>query len=273
MSAGASSDGASERLQKVLARCGHGSRREIEGWIRAGRVTVNGATAELGQRVGLCDRIRVDGRVLTLNAPNRPQTLIYHKPEGELTSRRDPQGRPLVFDRLPPPRAGRWIAVGRLDINTSGLLLLTNDGHLAERLMHPRSGIEREYAVRVFGDVDALLLERLREGVMLEDGIARFTAVAPAGGTGANTWYHVVIDEGRSREVRRLWESQGLKVSRLIRVRYGPVVLPPGLRAGRFQALTDALQSRLYEAVGLSMAPANRSGAGGVPRPAKRRRR
>lgn len=264
--------GAGERLQKVLARAGHGSRREIEGWIRAGRVTVNGARAELGQRVGPCDRIRLDGRALTLDSPSIPQTLAYHKPEGELTSRRDPQGRPLVFDRLPPPHAGRWIAVGRLDINTSGLLLLTNDGHLAERLMHPRSGIEREYAVRVFGDVDGLLLERLREGVMLEDGMARFTAVEQAGGTGANTWYHVVLNEGRSREVRRLWESQGLKVSRLIRVRYGPVVLPPGLRAGSFRALTDGQQRRLYETVGLTMVSPGQSGAG-APRPAKRRRR
>jgi 23S rRNA pseudouridine2605 synthase len=241
-----------EKLQKVLARAGLASRREIERWIAQGRLTVNGAPAHLGQRVGPENRIALDGWPVPLErlAP-RGRVLVYHKPEGELCTRRDPQGRPTVFDRLPPLRAGRWILVGRLDVNSSGLLLVTDDGELAHRLMHPSSGIEREYAVRVFGEVPPQALARLTEGVRLEDGPARFESVRFAGGSGANRWYHVVIKEGRQREVRRLWEAVGAQVSRLIRVRYGPVVLPRGLRQGQYRVLEGETLAALYRAAGL----------------------
>ncbi len=242
-----------ERLQKVLARAGFGSRREIEEWIRAGRITVNGKPAELGVSVGARDRVCVDGRPVTLAAPaaQTARTLIYHKPAGELTTRRDEAGRPTVFDSLPRLRNGRWISVGRLDFNTSGLLLVTTDGELAHRLMHPSWEIEREYAVRILGQVDEQLLQRLQEGVMLEDGMAAFTGIRDAGGQGANHWYHVTVREGRNREVRRLWESQGMQVSRLIRIRFGPVGLPGGLRPGRFRDLDRAELEALYAAVKL----------------------
>jgi 23S rRNA pseudouridine2605 synthase len=251
-----------ERLQKVLARAGLGSRREIEDWIRAGRITVNDRPAELGVSVSGQDRIRVDGRPVTLaSATPAPRTLIYHKPAGELTTRRDEAGRPTVFDSLPRIRHGRWITVGRLDFNTSGLLLVTTDGELAHRLMHPSWEIEREYAVRVLGAVDAEVLNRLLEGVELEDGMAAFGTIRDAGGQGANHWYHVTVREGRNREVRRLWESQGVQVSRLIRVRYGPVSLPAGLRAGRFRDVALQELKALYGAVQLP-----------VPKPAVPRR-
>lgn len=241
-----------ERLQKVLARAGLGSRREIEDWIRAGRITVNDRPAELGVSVTDHDRIRVDGRPVSLAAAApAPRTLIYHKPAGELTTRRDEAGRPTVFDALPRLRHGRWITIGRLDFNTSGLLLVTTDGELAHRLMHPSWEIEREYAVRVLGAVDGIVLTRLLEGVELEDGMAAFGTVRDAGGQGANHWYHVTVREGRNREVRRLWESQGVQVSRLIRVRYGPVSLPAGVRAGRFRDLTPQERTALYAAVKL----------------------
>lgn len=242
-----------ERLQKVLARAGLGSRREIEGWIRAGRITVNGAPAELGATVSAKDHVRVDGRPVTITdaASQRARTLLYHKPAGELTTRHDADGRPTVFDSLPKIRNGRWITVGRLDMNTSGLLLVTTDGELAHRLMHPSYQIEREYAVRVLGQVDDAMLERLLTGVELEDGRAAFAGVRDAGGQGANHWYHVTLHEGRNREVRRLWESQGVQVSRLIRVRYGPVPLPPDLRTGRFGDPDAETLKALYEAVDL----------------------
>ncbi len=242
-----------ERLQKVLAQAGLGSRRQIEQWISAGRVTVDGKPAELGQKVTGRERIKVDGRPVRITAANKsaPEVLVYHKPPGEVCSRDDPEGRPTVFEALPRPRHGRWISVGRLDINTSGLLLFTTDGELANRLMHPSREIEREYAVRVLGEVDRPMLERLVKGVELEDGVARFVSVEEAGGSGANRWFHVVIKEGRKREVRRLWESQGIIVSRLTRVRFGPQALERGLRQGRWRALTDREQNQLYHAAQL----------------------
>lgn len=243
-----------ERLQKVLARAGYGSRREIESWIREGRITVNGRPAELGITITGHDRVRIDGRPVSFSTdPAKDiRTLLYHKPAGELTTRKDDEGRPTVFDSLPRLRRGRWITIGRLDMNTSGLLLVTTDGELAHRLMHPSYEVEREYAVRVLGEVDEQVLENLITGVELEDGMAAFAAIRDAGGQGANRWYHVILREGRNREVRRLWESQGLQVSRLIRIRFGPVTLPADLRAGRFRDLSPAEAGALYTAVGLS---------------------
>ncbi|HSH28717.1 MAG TPA: 23S rRNA pseudouridine(2605) synthase RluB [Thiohalobacter sp.] len=241
-----------ERLQKILARQGLGSRRQIEDWIRAGRLSVNGRIATLGVTVSEADQVLLDGRPVAVSEQRPfPRVIAYHKPEGEITSRRDPEGRPSVFDRLPPLTQGRWIAVGRLDINTSGLLLLTDDGELANRLMHPARQVEREYAVRVFGQVDGLVIDNLLGGVPLEEGMARFESITEAGGRGANQWYHVVLKEGRNREVRRLWESQGLQVSRLIRVRYGPIAMPSGLREGRWENLPAAAVNQLLNLVGL----------------------
>lgn len=242
-----------ERLQKVLAHCGCGSRRQIEDWVRAGRITVNGVAASLGDRIDIRDTVRIDGRLLHIARRAAPacRVLAYHKREGEISTRSDPQGRPTLFERLPRLGSGRWVAVGRLDLTTSGLILLTTDGELAHRLMHPARGLEREYAVRVLGRVDDAMLARLKAGVMLEDGAARFETIADAGGRGANHWYHVVLKEGRNREVRRLWESQGVRVSRLIRVRYGPVQLPPGLRAGRCCELDGPDVEALRRAAGL----------------------
>lgn len=233
----------SEKLQKVLANQGLGSRREMERWIEAGRVSVDGKIATLGDRVESGQQIRVDGHLLSRQA-EKPvcRVLMYNKPEGELCSRHDPEGRPTVFDRLPAIRVGRWIAVGRLDINTSGLLLFTNDGELANRLMHPKCEVEREYAVRVFGEVSGKTLNTLTKGVELEDGLARFTEIKarskPAGEEESmNRWYNVTLSEGRNREVRRLWESQEMQVSRLVRVRYGPVELQKRLPQGAWVEL------------------------------------
>ncbi|MEP1445574.1 MAG: 23S rRNA pseudouridine(2605) synthase RluB [Paraglaciecola sp.] len=225
----------SDKLQKVLANAGVGSRREMERWIEAGRISVNGKLATLGDRVEPADKIRVDGN--PISTPNDTPTcrvLMYNKPEGELCSRKDPEGRPTVFDRLPAIKNGRWIAVGRLDINTSGLLLFTNDGELANRLMHPKHEVEREYSVRVFGTVEDMMLKRLTDGVKLEDGEAKFNEIVkkPGDEESLNTWYNVSLSEGRNREVRRLWESQGLQVSRLIRVRYGSLELQKRLPQG-----------------------------------------
>ncbi|MGH8503042.1 MAG: 23S rRNA pseudouridine(2605) synthase RluB [Gammaproteobacteria bacterium] len=235
-----------ERLQKLLARAGLGSRREIEGWIAAGQVKVNGHVAQLGDRAGHGDRVRVRGKPVNFSGRVRPRVLAYHKPQGEVTTRKDPQGRPTVFARLPPLPTGRWIAVGRLDVNTSGLLLFTTDGQLANRLMHPSCAVEREYAARVRGEVRAETLARLREGVALEDGLARFETIFEAGGSGANRWYHVTLREGRNREVKRLWESQHITVSRLIRVRYGPLSLGRWLRPRRWRELTHEETQALY---------------------------
>jgi len=246
-----------ERVQKVLAEIGLGSRREVERWVAEGRVRVNGKPAVPGVRVGPRDTITVDGRPVPRRrrAPSPSRVLLYHKAEGEVSTRRDPEGRPTVFASLP---RGRWLAVGRLDVNTTGLLLFTDDGALAAGLMHPRSGVEREYAVRVYGEVPAEALTRLTAGVVLEDGEARFDRVADAGGEGRNHWYRVVIREGRQREVRRLWESQGARVSRLIRIRYGPVSLPRGLRPGRWQELVGPTAlAALRVAAGLAPPPAS----------------
>ncbi len=243
-----------ERIHKVMAAAGFGSRREIERWIEEGRIKVNGKVAEPGQRVGPSDRIQLDGRPVQpfRRLPSRRSVLLYHKPEGEVTTRSDPEGRATVFDTLPRPKGGgRWIAVGRLDLNTSGLLLLTTDGELANRLMHPSREVEREYAVRVLGEVTDEMIHRLLTGVELEDGPARFDKVVDAGGSGANHWYHVILREGRKREVRRLWESLGVRVSRLIRLRFGPVALPRDLPAGRWRELDDEAMSPLLELAGL----------------------
>ncbi len=218
----------SEKLQKVLANNGLGSRREMEKWITDGRVSVNGQLAKIGDRVSTTDKIKVDGHPLTQNTQKPPcRVLMYNKPEGELCARVDPEGRPTVFERLPRLANSRWITVGRLDINTSGLLLFTNDGELANRLMHPRHEVEREYAVRVFGEVTPKMLRTLTKGVELEDGMAKFNHihVKPTEPESLNHWFNVTLCEGRNREVRRLWESQGLQVSRLIRVRYGNLEL------------------------------------------------
>lgn len=229
----------SEKLQKVLARAGKGSRREMETYISAGRVSVDGQTAFLGDRVEGTEQIRVDGHLVPLKPLEEQfcRILMYNKPEGEMCTRKDPEGRPTVFDRLPPLEAGRWVAVGRLDINTSGMLLFTTDGELANRLMHPSHKVEREYAVRVFGEVDDAMLQRLRNGVKLEDGPAKFQKITYRGGEGRNHWFHVVLSEGRNREVRRLWESQDVQVSRLIRVRYGDLPLQRQLPLGGWTEL------------------------------------
>lgn len=229
----------------MLAAAGHGSRREIETWIRAGRVSVNGVVAELGQRATTDADVRLDGRRLSLAGTAAPaadggseySTLLYNKPQGEVTTRRDPQGRPTVFERLPSPPAGRWIVVGRLDVNTSGLLLFTTDGELAHRLMHPSSQVEREYLVRVRGRPDAAAIEQLRRGVQLEDGPGRFSRLTPGNLTEGHAWFHAVLQEGRNREVRRLWQAVGHEVARLIRVRYGPITLPADLKAGSYRLL------------------------------------
>ncbi len=242
-----------ERLQKVLARTGLGSRRHMEELIRAGRVEVEGKPAQLGQKISGHERIFVDGRKVHLKGARQTtsEVLLYHKPMGEVCSRDDPEGRKTVFSSLPKPHGGRWISVGRLDINTTGLLLFTTDGELAHRLMHPSQEIEREYAVRILGNVDMPMLERMIQGVQLEDGFARFTAIEESGGSGANRWFHVIIKEGRNREVRRLWETQNVKVSRLSRVRYGPVILERGLRPGKSRPLTFKERRQLYQAAGL----------------------
>jgi len=231
-----------EKLQKVLARLGLGSRREIEQWIQQGRLTINQTPAKLGDRIDHTDKIKLDGRLVRLKDPDeiKHRTIVYHKPAGEMCSRHDPEGRPTIYEALPKIRGKRWISVGRLDFNTSGLLLLTTDGELANRLMHPASEIEREYAVRVLGTVNPAVLQRLKQGVKLEDGMAHFDSIREAGGEGANHWYHVILREGRNREVRRLFESQDVKVSRLIRVRYGCITLPRFLRFGQYRDLEKA---------------------------------
>ena len=233
--------GKPERLQKALAQSGIGSRREMEELIAAGRVNVNGETAQIGQSVVPGDRVKVNGKLVPLRFTQRsPRVLSYHKPEGEIVSRDDPEGRPTVFERLPILRKGRWLAVGRLDFNTSGLLLFTNDGDLANKLMHPRYELEREYAVRILGELTEEQVKSLTEGIQLEDGPAKFNLLRDEGGEGANHWYRVTISEGRNREVRRMFEAVGLTVSRLMRVRYGSVELPARLKRGMWMEMPEA---------------------------------
>jgi 23S rRNA pseudouridine2605 synthase len=238
-----------ERLQKLLAAQGYGSRREIERWIAAGRLRVNGVVAKLGERAGPGDVVELDGKALALKAaPARPRVLLYHKPDGEMVTRSDPEGRPTVFRRLPPIPGGKWVAVGRLDINTAGLLLVTDSGELANRLMHPRYEVEREYAVRVLGALTPQERTKLLQGVQLEDGVGRFDRLETSGAAeGANRWYRVVLREGRNREVRRLFEAVGRKVSRLLRVRYGPIELPRDLRPGRWVELDEKRVAEIVE--------------------------
>ena len=242
-----------ERLQKLLANAGLGSRREIEQWIRDGLVEINGRTAQLGDRALASDELRVNGRPVGLNrlSGRERYVILYNKPEGEMVTRRDPEGRRTVFDRLPKPPNGRWITVGRLDINSSGLLLLTNDGELANRLMHPKYQVDREYAVRVNGEVTGDMVRQLVEGVQLEDGPARFEEVVDSGGEGSNRWFHVAIMEGRRREVRRMWEAVGAVVSRLKRVRYGPIILNSAVKAGQWRELEKEERKALLAAVGM----------------------
>ncbi|CAB0150394.1 Ribosomal large subunit pseudouridine synthase B [Pseudidiomarina piscicola] len=249
----------SEKLQKVLARSGHGSRRELEAKIAAGRVSINGKIATLGERIDADVKVRIDGHEVLIKPPEDVvcRVLMYHKPEGEMCTRKDPEGRPTVYDRLPRVQGSRWVAVGRLDVNTSGLLLFTTDGELANRLMHPGHQIEREYAVRVFGEVDDAMLRKLKKGVQLEDGPASFKEIKRGGGEGMNQWYRVVLTEGRNREVRRLWESQGVTVSRLMRVRYGNIKLEQGLPQSGWGELPLEQINYLRELVGLT--PEDRS--------------
>lgn len=241
------------KLHKVLAEAGLGSRRDMEELIIAGRVSVNGEPAHIGQRILPEDQVRINGKLLQRKVNKKPpRVLLYHKPAGEIVSAGDPEGRPSVFDRLPSMKAGKWLAVGRLDFNTEGLLLFTTSGDLANRLMHPRYGIEREYAVRTLGELEEGMRQKLLSGIELEDGMSQFSKIADGGGEGINKWYRVTIGEGRNREVRRMFEAVGLTVSRLIRTRYGMMALPRGLRRGRWEELDEHAVRELVAFCGLS---------------------
>jgi 23S rRNA pseudouridine2605 synthase len=263
-------DDGTYKLQKVLAQAGLGSRRKMEELMRGGRVTVNGTAATIGMRVGPHDVIRVGEQVLRRSAGGQlPKVLLYHKPEGEIVSREDPAGRRSVFDELHDPRGAKWLAVGRLDFNTCGLLVLTTSGELANRMMHPRYGLEREYAVRVQGRLGPEQQAQLLAGVKLDDGMARCESVYDQGGEGSNRWYRIVVREGRNREVRRLFEAVGLRVSRLMRVRFGSLILPPRLRRGQSVELPPQETRQLLAALGIeTVSPAADRGA-----PGKRHRR
>ena len=233
----------------MLAQAGHGSRREIETLVRAGRIRVNGTAALPGQQIGYRDRVLIDSKPVRLAPPARAKLLAYYKPAGEVCTRSDEKGRANVFANLPPAASGRWINIGRLDLNTTGLLLFSNDGALAHKLMHPSTGIEREYAVRVLGRASGRQLKALRDGVQLEDGRAAFSDIVDSGGAGSNHWYHVVLMRGRKHEVKRLWQSQGLKVTRLIRTRFGPCILPRDKRPGQCWRLGEDELKALMRAV------------------------
>ncbi len=247
-----------ERIQKVLANQGVGSRRQIDAMLQQGRITVNGKTAKPGDQLKGGEKIAIDGKPVRLSRHQlKPKLLMYHKPVGVVSTRSDPEGRPTVFTQLPGLPQGRWIGIGRLDINTSGLLLFTNHGDLANRLMHPSFELEREYAVRVRGDVTQQKLEALTSGIELEDGVARFDQVVDAGGQGTNHWYHVILHEGKNREVRRLWEAVDVEVSRLIRVRYHQFNLPKWLKPGKSRFLDDAVVEQLFKQLGLEYKTGN----------------
>ncbi|MGE4124130.1 MAG: pseudouridine synthase [Pusillimonas sp.] len=264
------SDAVTPKLHKVLADAGIGSRREMEELIVAGRVSVNGEPAHIGQRVGPNDQVRVNGRPVTRpNASKPPRIILYHKPAGEIVSHDDPAGRATVFARLPKMKVGKWLSVGRLDLNTEGLLILTTSGDLANRLMHPRYGAEREYAVRVLGELAEDQQKQLLKGIQLDDGVARFGSFEFLGGEGSNRWYRVTLNEGRNREVRRMFEAAGVTVSRLIRTRFGEVVLPRNLRRGRWEELDGNLVTALMVQLGLIKDDSEASGSRRGARPAQ----
>lgn len=251
------SDKKSEKLQKILANAGLGSRREIEKWIAAGRVSVNGSIVELGERATDKDTIRVDGRVIIIKPSDEVYTriLAYHKPLDEVSTQKDPEDRPTVFDSLPRTSFGRWVSIGRLDINTTGLLLFTNNGELAHRLMHPSYQVERKYAVRIHGEVTDEIIKNLKSGVLIDGDMCQFNYIQAGGGEGANQWYEVGLSEGKNREVRKLWVSQGVDVSRLIRIQYGPVELPKSLSRGRWKDLDEAEIEKVAQLVDLEVQP------------------
>jgi 23S rRNA pseudouridine2605 synthase len=252
--------GETQKLQKLLAHAGLGSRREMEALIASGHATINGKVANVGDRVSPDDIVRVGKRIIHAKPAGRlPRVLLYHKPEGEIVSRDDPEGRPSVFDKLPQLRSSKWISIGRLDYNTSGLLIFTTDGELANRLMHPRFEVEREYAVRIVGRLSSEQVKTLTSGIELEDGSAKFDRLSDEGGEGSNRWYRVTLKEGRNREVRRLFEALGLTVSRLMRVRFGPINLPPRLKRGKSMELDEAETRRLLELIASSPARTNHS--------------
>lgn len=237
-----------ERIQKLLAHQGVASRRQVDLMLQQGRITVDGKPAKPGDQISGREKIALDGKLIRIaKLESRPRLMMYHKPVGQVCTRADPEGRPDVFQNLPNLTQGRWVSIGRLDINTSGLILFTNEGELANRLMHPSFEIEREYAVRVHGAVSADMLQQLSQGVELDDGVAKFDAVIDSGGEGTNHWYHVVLKEGKNREVRRLWESVGVEVSRLVRVRYDNFNLPKWLKPGKYRFLEDEAVKRLYQ--------------------------
>ncbi len=251
------------KLHKVLAEAGLGSRRDMEELIIAGRVSVNGEPAHIGQRILPADQVRINGKLIQRKVTSRPpRVLVYHKPAGEIVSNSDPEGRPSVFEHLPTMKAAKWLAVGRLDFNTEGLLLFTTSGDLANRLMHPRYGIDREYAVRTLGELEEGMRQKLLSGIELEDGLAQFSKIADGGGEGINKWYRVTIGEGRNREVRRMFEAVGLTVSRLIRTRYGMLTLPRGLKRGRWEEMDEHAVRDLMSLTGIEKAPAKQNGAG-----------
>ena len=256
--AGGSSSGGGakrDRLQKVMAQSGYGSRRNIEILIAQGHVTVNGQPAKLGDAVGPGDKVKLDGELLRLRFGEQlPRVLLYHKPEGEIVSRDDPEGRATVFEKLPKVNGGRWVSVGRLDLNTGGLLLFTTNGELANRLMHPRFEVEREYAVRVMGEITDEHKERLLAGIQIEEDLCKFDSIEDRGGEGSNHWYHVVLREGKNREVRRMLEALGLMVSRLMRVRYGPVALPGFLKRGMMREMNEDEVTELLAFSGVNKA-------------------
>ena len=255
------------KLHKVLAEAGMGSRRDMEELIVAGRVSVNGEPAHIGQRIMPTDQVRINGKPVKRKLASKPpRILLYHKPTGEIVSHADPEGRPSVFDNLPPMKTAKWLAVGRLDFNTEGLLLLTTSGDLANRFMHPRYSVEREYAVRVVGELSEGMRQKLLHGVELEDGPANFLRIRDGGGEGTNHWYHVALAEGRNREVRRMFEAAGLMVSRLIRTRHGPIALPKGLKRGRWEELEDNEVRGLLASVGLKAPAEERGSRSAAPR-------